>query len=455
MLAFALLSWLIVFSSSSMDPSAYDSAAQAIVREGLTRTKAFDLLHELCTTIGHRLSGSPGAEKAVAWSKRQMESIGLDRVWLEPVTVPKWVRGKTEELVIVEPSSLKKETLRITALGGSVGAKSLTAGIVEVKSFDELSALGDQARGKIVFFNVPWEVTQYHPGFAYGTGVKYRGLGAIEGARVGAVAVIVRSMSSATDDVPHTGAMRSYDDALPKIPAAAISPVSADKLSRLIREQTGMKCRLTLDCETQGEVESANVIGEIRGTEKPEEVIVVSGHLDSWDKGQGAHDDGAGCMQSIEALRLIKAAGLKPKRTIRAVLFMNEENGLRGAKAYAEKERPGEKHILAIESDAGGFAPRGFGIDADSTVVPRLQRWASVLRLIDADRVAPGWGGADIGELRKKGVPCLGLKPDPQRYFDYHHSDLDTIDKVNPRELELGAIAMAIFSYIFAQEGLE
>jgi Zn-dependent M28 family amino/carboxypeptidase len=249
--------------------------------------------------------------------------------------------------------------------------------------------------------------------------------------------------------------MRPYDDALPKIPAAAISPVSADKLSRLIREQTGMKCRLTLDCETQGEVESANVIGEIRGTEKPEEVIVVSGHLDSWDKGQGAHDDGAGCMQSIEALRLIKAAGLKPKRTIRAVLFMNEENGLRGAKAYAEKERPGEKHILAIESDAGGFAPRGFGIDADSTVVPRLQRWASVLRLIDADRVAPGWGGADIGELRKKGVPCLGLKPDPQRYFDYHHSDLDTIDKVNPRELELGAIAMAIFSYIFAQEGLE
>lgn len=455
MLALALLSWLTVFSSPSMEPSAYDSAVQAIVREGLTETNAFDLLHELCTTIGHRLSGSPGAEKAVAWSKKQMESIGLDRVWLEPVMVPKWVRGKTEELVIVEPSSLKKETLRITALGGSVGAKSLTAGIVEVQSFDELAALGDQARGKIVFFNVPWDVTQYHPGFAYGTGVKYRGLGAIEGARAGAVGVIVRSMSSAYDDFPHTGAMRPYNDSLPKIPAAAISPVSADKLSRLIREQAGLKMRLTLDCETQGEVESYNVIGEIRGSEKPDEVIVVSGHLDSWDKGQGAHDDGAGCMQSIEALRLIKAAGLKPKRTIRAVLFMNEENGLRGAKAYAEKERPGEKHILAFESDAGGFAPRGFGIDADSSVVPRLQRWAPVLRLIDADRVAPGWGGADIGELRKKGVPCLSLKPDPQRYFDYHHSDLDTIDKVNPRELELGAIAMAIFSYIFAQEGLE
>jgi len=434
-------------------PTPYDSVSQVIMKKGLNETQAYNWLYELCTTIGHRMSGSSGAEKAVAWSKKQMEGIGLDRVWLEPVTVPKWVRGAKEELLVMEPPALKKETLRITAIGGSVAAKGITAEVVEVRSFDELTVLGDKAKGKIIFYNVAWDATQYHPGFAYGSSVTYRGIGAIEGARVGAVGVIVRSMSSAYDDYPHTGAMRAYLDSLPKIPAAAISTMGAEKLSRIIKENSKVKLRFTVDCELQGEVESANVIGEIRGTEKPDEVIVISGHLDSWDKGQGAHDDGSGSMQSIEALRLIKALGLKPKRTIRAVLYMNEEHGLRGAKAYAEKQR-NEKHILAMESDGGGFAPRGFGIDADSTFVPLIQKWEPVLRFIDADRVAPGWGGADIGELRKQGVPCLGLRSDPQRYFDYHHSDLDTIDKVNKRELELGAVAMAILAYVFAQEGL-
>lgn len=448
-----LLSSFSFFSAPS-DSADYDAVARQIMEAGLRKPVSYELLHELCTTIGSRLSGSEGAARSVEWSRKKMESLGFDSVWLEPVRVPKWVRGNTERLQIVEPSGARKQSLAITALGGSVGAKGITAEVVEVRTFEELAALGNSAKGKIVFFNVQWNAENYHPGFAYGSAVRYRGLGAIEGARVGAVAVIVRSMSSAYDDVPHTGAMRAYVDSLPKIPAAAISPVSGDKLSKALKEFPKLKLRLTLDCEDQGEVESANVIGEIRGSDKPEEVIVVSGHLDSWDKGQGAHDDGAGCMQSIEALRLIQTLGLRPKRTIRAVLYMNEENGLRGARAYAEKERAGEKHILAMESDAGGFAPRGFGIDADSVYAPLLQRWAPVLRLIDADRVAPGWGGADIGELRKRGVPCLGLRPDPQRYFDYHHSDLDTIDKVNPRELELGAIAMAIFAYVFAQEGL-
>jgi Zn-dependent M28 family amino/carboxypeptidase len=244
-------------------------------------------------------------------------------------------------------------------------------------------------------------------------------------------------------------------DSIPRIPAAAISTVGADFLSALIAKEKNVVVHLKLTCQTLPDTESANVIGELSGSEKPQEVVVVGAHLDSWDKGQGAHDDGAGCAQVLEALRLLKDLGFQPKRTIRVVLFMNEENGLRGGRAYADKERRGERHILAIESDAGGFTPRGFGVEADSITFEEIAHWADLLKPIDADRIEKGGGGADISALGKKGIPLAGLSVDPQRYFDYHHSDNDTIDKVNERELELGAAAIAVLSYVVAEEGLD
>lgn len=440
--------------ADSLAGASYEDVAARIIRTGLSTGKAYGLLSDLCLNIGHRLSGSPEAAKAVVWGKRMMEEYGLENVRLEPVMVPRWVRGRMEEGWIVR-SSGKKIPLRICALGGSVGTpkEGITAGIVEVTSFEELRAMGDAAEGKIVFFNRPMDPTKYSTFEAYGGAVDQRGQGSVEAAKVGGVAALVRSMSTRIDDVPHTGAM-GYNDSIPKVPGAAVSTRGAEILDSLLARDKQLKVHLNFSCETLPDVESADVIGELTGSEKPEEVIVVGGHLDSWDKGQGAHDDGAGCVQTIEALRILKNLGLHPKRTIRAVLFMNEENGLRGGMAYAAKDRPAETQIAAIETDAGGFTPRGFGVQADSAGVARLQRWAPLLRGIDADRITQGGGGADISPLAKRGVPTLGLRVDSQRYFDYHHSDSDTIDKVNERELELGATALAILCYVIAQEGM-
>jgi len=434
----------------------YRSVLQQMMANGLESYKAYEMLYELCTTIGPRLSGSPNAEKAVAWGKKKMEDLGFDRVWLEPVMVPRWVRGPVEEAAIVKTSSRRRIPLNICALGGSIATptQGITAEVVEVKSFDELRALGEQAKGKIIFFNRPMDRTLYSTGQAYGRAVNQRTQGAIEAAQAGGVAALVRSMTTRLDDVPHTGAMH-YVDTIPKVPAAAISTLGANMLSDMLKKEPHLKLYMKLTCETLPDVESANVIGEIVGSEYANEVVVVGGHFDSWDKGQGAHDDGAGCMQAVEAVRIIKDLGLKPKRTIRAVLFMNEENGVRGGQAYAEKQRPGEVHIAAIESDAGGFTPRGFGVTTDSIRFEKIAQWAPVLEVIDAGRITRGGGGVDIDPLRRKGVPVMGLRVDGHRYFDYHHSDSDTIDKVNERELELGAIAMAIISYIIAEEGLE
>jgi len=245
-----------------------------------------------------------------------------------------------------------------------------------------------------------------------------------------------------------------YIEAIPKVPAGAMSTRGADELSNLLKEDGGLKVYVKTTCETLPDVESANVVGEIRGTELPNEVVVVGGHLDSWDKGQGAHDDGSGVVQSMEALRLLKELGLKPKRTIRAVAFMNEENGGRGGQAYAAKDRPGETHIAAIETDMGGFMPRGFGVETDSVRFQKIARWAHLFSPIWADRIVRGGGGSDISWLMAKGVPQISLLPETQRYFDYHHSESDTIDKVNERELELGAACLAILTYVLAQEGV-
>lgn len=453
LLVFLLTLQIFSQTSDTSKTRPYEAIANQIITAGLNSCKAYPMLFELTQTVGARLSGSPQAEKAVEWGKKTMESLGFQNVHLEPVKVPHWVRGSKEEALILNSS--KTIPLKICALGGSVATPEdgITAEVLEVKSFDELKALGDQAKGKIIFFNRPLDKTKFSTFEAYGGAVNQRGGGAAEAAKAGGIAALVRSMTTRLDDVPHTGAM-NYVDTVGKVPAAAVSTIGANLLDSLLSIDKNLKVKLKLSCQTLPDVESANVVGELTGTDLPNEVIVIGGHLDSWDKGQGAHDDGAGCAHTLEALRLLKELNLKPKRTIRAVLFMNEENGLRGGKAYAEKERPGEKHIAAIETDAGGFSPRGFGVQTDSLRFEKISRWAYLFESIGADKIQKGGGGADIGPLARAGVPVIGLTPERQRYFDYHHSDSDTIDKVNERELELGAEALAILTYVLAQEGL-
>ncbi len=454
---FSLLTLLLFLSprlyAQPAQPHPYAAAASSITSAGLTELRAFAMLSELTGTIGSRLSGSPQAAKAVEWGKNTMLKCGFDSVYLQPVMVPHWVRGSVERAWILVGK--KKIPLTICALGGSIATpkEGITAEVIEVHSLDEAKNLGGKAKGKIVFYNRPMDPTKVQTMEAYGGAVDQRGGGAIEASRVGGVAALVRSMSLAIDDVPHTGAMH-YNDSIPKIPSAAVSTAGANMLSEMLKAGKNVRVKIALSCETLPDVESANVIGEVRGSEKPGEVIVIGGHLDSWDKGQGAHDDGAGAVQSMEALRLLNELGLKPKRTIRCVLFMNEENGLRGGKAYAAKHTPGEKNIAAIETDAGGFAPLGFGVTTDSVTFEKMKKFSAALEAIGADRIQKGGGGADISPLAEAGVPMIGLNPENQRYFDYHHSDKDTIDKVNPRELELGAVAIAIFAYEIAQEGL-
>lgn len=453
----AVLPLLILFFTVSFAQpvvvQSYDSTARKIVTEALGSNRSYDMLYDLCTTIGHRISGSPQAAKAVQWYQRMMEESGLENVRLEPVMVPRWVRGPVEEAFIIT-SDGKREPLKITTLGGSIGTppEGITAEIVEVKSFGELRQVGSKAKGKIVFFNRPMDRTQISTFAAYGGAVDQRGGGAIMASTAGGVAAMVRSMTTRIDDFPHTGGM-GYVDSVEKVPGFAISTLQAERISKRLQQGERLSVHVKLSAQTLPDVESANVIGELVGTEKPEEVIVIGGHSDSWDIGQGAHDDGAGCVQSIEALRILKKLGLKPKRTIRAVMFMNEENGLRGGIAYAEKERPGEKHLVAIESDEGGFRPRGFGI-GDSALFRRISPWAPLFSFFDADLFRFGGGGADIGPLGRKGIPLMSLIVDTHRYFDSHHSANDNLEAVNERELAFGAAAMAILTYVMAQEGL-
>ena len=433
----------------------YDPIAGKLLRAGLGRPGAYGMLERLTSHAGHRLSGSAGADTAVELAKRLMEERGFSNVHLEHIMVPRWERGTTEK-AFLEVSGHMKTSLAVCALGGSIAtpAGGITAGVVEVRSFEELERLGTAAAGKIIFLNRPMDPSMLNTFEAYGGAVDQRSRGAVQGAKSGGVAVLVRSMTLAIDGVPHTGGM-GYQEGVKKIPAAAISTRDAEKLSALLRRGTPLRVTLMLSCRTLPDVPSANVVGEITGTERPGEVIVVGGHLDAWDKGSGAHDDGAGCVQAIEALNLLRTLGLKPVRTIRAVMFMNEENGLRGGRGYlADTLRRSERHLAMIESDAGGFAPRGFFVDADSAVRAEVFRWKPVMERVNAGRLLAGRSGADISPMVAAGVPGFGLDPENHRYFDYHHSDKDTPDKVNPRELEMGAIAEALLAYMIAQEGL-
>ncbi|HNR74881.1 MAG: peptidase M28 [Bacteroidetes bacterium OLB12] len=447
----------IVVHTTCFPQNKDQAAIKQIFDLALSKGQSYEMLHDLCTTVGPRLSGSPGAAAAVEWSRHVMERLDFDSVWLQPVMVPHWIRGQKEVGKII---SRKQGTIpvNVCALGGTIGTgpMGITANIVEVKSFEELKALGTAGvKDKIVFFNRAMDPTQMNTFTAYGGAVEQRANGASEAARLGAVAALVRSMGSNLEDYPHTGSMR-YAANVVKIPALAISTLHAERLSRLLKEEKDLQVYLENHSVTLEDAPSFNVIGEIRGSEYPDEIIVVGGHLDSWDLGQGAHDDGAGCVQSIEVLRLFKQMGFRPKRTLRAVMFMNEENGLRGGLKYAELAATNkEKHIAAIESDRGGFVPRGFTVPTDAIAKAKVQSWKSLLEPYGLSDFTAEGGGADIGPLASQGVALLGFLPDSQRYFNYHHSAEDTLDKVDKRELELGAAAIAAMVYLIDQYGLK
>jgi hypothetical protein len=366
-----------------------------------------------------------------------------------------WVRGTREEGRILSRTA-GAIPVKVRAIGNSIAtpAGGITAGILEVKSVAELEQVGDKARGRIVFFNGAMDPTLLDTFPAYGGAAQQRSGGAVAAARVGAVAAVVRSLTLAINDDPHTGTM-SYDPAVPKIPAVTISTAAAERLSALLRAEPDARFSFTTTCQTLPPVTSHNVMGELRGSVSPDEVIVVGGHIDSWDLSEGAHDDGAGCAQSIEALRLIRGLSLRPKRTIRAVLFMDEENGGTGGRDYARSEnRQRERHIAAIESDRGGFLPIGMGVGATGAALARFQAWEPLFQRIGLQWIRSGGGGVDIGPLGASGTILMGPVPDSQRYFDVHHSGTDTLDKVNPRELQLGANVMALMAYLVSEEGV-
>ena len=427
----------------------------------LTDGASYEWLDYMSNNIGSRLSGSLGAELAVTFTKEQMEELGIDKVWLQPVMVPKWTRG-AQEYSYIETSPGVTSLADICALGGSVPTPygGLKAAVVEVKNFEELRGLGREIiEGKIVFYNRPMQDNLIQTMNAYGGAVDQRYSGAEEAAKYGAVGVIVRSMNLSQDDFPHTGAM-SYGDTPEhlRIPACAISTNGANYLSVTLKLQPDLLFYFSQNCKTYPDVQSYNVIGEITGSENSNKFIVVGGHLDSWDLGDGSHDDGAGCVQSMEVLRILKKIGYQPKHTIRAVMFMNEENGLRGGTKYAtEAKRKNEHHLFALESDSGGFTPRGFSFDASDTNFAKIKSWDVLFEPYLINRFVKGGSGADIGPLKNEGMATVlaGLNPDSQRYFDYHHAANDTFDKVNKRELELGAAAMTSIIYLMDKYDLK
>jgi hypothetical protein len=424
----------------------------------LTNSKCYSWLDDLSNKIGSRLSGSVGAEKGVVYVKAQLETLGLDKVYLQEVMVPKWVRGEKETAYFMDNKT--KVTVPICALGGSIATSKsgLTAEVIEVKSLKELETLGEEKlKGKIIFYNRPFEPENIDAFKSYGKCVDQRYYGAKEATKYGAVGTIVRSMNFRLDDFPHTGA-QSYGD-IPKdkyIPTAAISTNAAELLSKKLKENSKLKFYMKLSCQILDDVLSYNVIGEITGSVNPEKIMTVGGHLDSWDLADGSHDDGAGVVQSIAVLECFKKLNYKPKNTIRVVLFMNEENGGRGGKKYEEVSKlNNENHIFALESDSGGFSPRGFSFECDEANFQKVNSWKYLFEPYLIHNFVKGGTGSDIGPLTSKKIVKAGLQPDSQRYFDYHHAANDTFDAVNKRELELGAATMTSLMYLFDKYGID
>lgn len=423
--------------------------------EILTNSGAYENLRFLTKNIGARLSGSANAQKAVDYTAKLLKQAGADTVYLQPCMVPHWERGAKETGYISTPGTAKYN-LRLLALGNSVGsgAAGVSAQVVEVKSMAELTALGTKVKGKIVFFNIAMNPTYVRTFKAYGEAGIGRRLGPSEAARHGAIGVMIRSLASNIDTFPHTGATQ-YNDSFPKIPGVTISTADAEWLSKQLKQSTNVKAYFQTNCRMLPDALSYNVIGEVKGSAYPQEILTVGGHLDSWDVCEGAHDDGAGCVQSIEVIRAIQALGIQPKRTIRAVMFMNEENGLRGGRAYLNfaKEKK-EQHIFALESDAGGFTPRGFGLDMPVEKREKILKWKNLFYNYGVYDIVTGGGGADIGPLRELGTALAGLSPDSQRYFDLHHATTDNFEAVSKRELDLGAVNMAALIWLVSEYGL-
>ena len=444
---------MLVSAQSNADSVYIKKISDEIMRNG----KAHDLLRELTKGIGGRLAGSVQYTKAVQWGEASLKKLGADKVFLQECMMPNWKRGgKDLAAVVLQNGKKTNRSLDVLALGNSLGTggKPLVAEVVAVQDFDEMEAKKDQLKGKIVYFNNKFNPTNIQTFKSYGEAGQYRRSGPSRAAKYGAVGVMIRSLTEATDNNPHTGTT-GYDEAFPKIPAIALGNYDADYIWSITRN-SNIKVSMTTNGSFGPDVVGHSVVAELTGTEFPNEYITVGGHLDSWDVNEGAHDDGAGIVQTIEIMRTLKALGYKPKRTLRFVLFANEENGMRGGNKYAEEaKKNNEKHVFALESDAGGFTPRGFGFTVSSAQLTKIQNWLPLLKPYGTDFLQAGGGGADIGPLNKTfGTPIAGLMPDSQRYFDIHHARSDVFENVNKRELHLGAVNMAALIYLVDQYGL-
>jgi len=425
----------------------------------LLNGKAYSNLYTLCKSVGQRLSGSPGMYKGEAWGLKTLKDAGADNVYLQQCMVPHWVRGQKEEAHFKSHKRSMDPSFTVLSIGNAVGTgdKGVLAKVIEVKNFAELEKRKDEVKGKIVFYNYPFNKTLLRG--AYGDAVRYRTGGASAAAKYGAVAVIVRSVTAAMDDNPHTGTLR-YTDSLPKIPAVAISTKGAEALSSFLKgNYKDDDFFLRTNCVMLPDTVGHNVIGEIKGTAFPDEIITIGGHMDSWDPAEGASDDGTGMVASIEVLRAFKAIGYKPKRTIRIVLFANEENGGRGGDKYAEEAKlKNEKHIMAMENDGGAEYPRGFGCGMTKEQYSKVESWRKYFEPYDADKFSfseGGGGGSDIGPLQTIFKTAqFGLSTTGQRYFNMHHSAIDVFENVNAQELHLGAAVMAAMVYLVDKYGL-
>lgn len=421
-----------------------------IYDEALSRGKAYEDLRSLCKDVGARLSGSSQAEMAVEWGKNRLESYGFDKVYLQEIKVPHWERGTKESAWI--KSNKQLIPIKILALGGSVSTQgTLKAELIVFNSLDALrKANKTHVKGKIVFINQPMDEKMINTFKAYGACYAIRGEGAVEAAKLGAIGVVIRSLGLPNDDHPHTGSMH-YEENIPKIPAAAVATEHANLIQRMADQKLPLQFVFEMDCRNFPDAISYNVIAEITGKEKPNEIITFGGHLDSWDAGEGAHDDGAGIVHCMEALRILKVLNYKPKHTLRVVFFMNEENGNRGGMSYATWTKArGETQIAALESDRGGFVPRGFACDGSDEQVRFLQSLEKHFKPYELHVFEKGYGGVDIGPLKSEfpSIPLFGFVPDSQRYFDFHHAESDVFEAVNKRELELGCAAISSMIYL-------
>ncbi len=439
------------FLSTAQSDSAF---VRKLFTEALTNGEAHEDLRSLCKDVGARISGSAAAQMAVVWGEEKMKSYGFDKVYLQKIKVPHWERG-TKEGAWCILSNKEIKQLKVLALGGSIATNGQLKGkVIEFKTLDALKkAKRADVEGKIVFLNQPMNQEFITTFRAYGACYPIRGNGAVEASKLGAKAVVIRSLAIPVDDHPHTGSMY-YSEDVKKIPAAALSTEHCEWLSKKLQDDPNAELMLEMNCQVFPDEVSYNVIGEMTGSENPDKFITFGGHLDSWDVGEGAHDDGAGIIHCLEALRLLKASGYQPKNTLRLVFFMNEENGNMGGKTYATwAKEQGDDVIAAVESDRGGFSPRGFDVDGSKEHLEWLRGYTDLFEPYGLHKFEPGFGGVDIGPLKKEydGIPLFGFAVDSQRYFDFHHAESDVFENINKRELELGCASVAALLYLIDQ----